>query len=40
LSNAKAANPYSLQAELKLYEEVISLEGGLAYAERVLEERF
>jgi hypothetical protein len=40
LSDAKASNPYNLQREIKAYEEVESLTSGLAYAKKVLEERF
>jgi len=39
---AKAARriPYDVITEIKIYEEIIALEAGLAYAEKVLSERF
>jgi hypothetical protein len=40
LAESKRANPYKLDAELKANQEVEELEGGLAYAEKVLSERF
>ena len=40
LAQSKRANPYKLEAELKANQEVEELEGGLAYAEKVLSERF
>lgn len=40
LAEAKRANPYSLEAEIAAFNEVEGLEGGLEYAQKVLEERF
>ena len=40
LSVTKRAIPYSVHEEIKAHQEVESLELGLAYAEKVLSERF
>lgn len=40
LSAAKSANPYRIEDEIAAFQEVESLERGLAYAKQVLEERF
>ena len=40
LSIAQAYVPYDVKAELMITEEVIALENGLAFAERILAERF
>jgi len=39
-NNAKGANPYCLKTEIRAYEEMNSLQEGLEYAKKVLEERF
>ena len=40
LAKTKRAIPYDVSKEIKAYEKVKSLEGGLEYAKKVLEERF
>ena len=40
LNTAARRIPYDVTLEIKVYEEIIALEAGLAYAEKVLSERF
>jgi hypothetical protein len=40
LSRYQAAIPYNVKAEMEAHEEVLALEAGLAFAEKVLAERF
>lgn len=40
LEATKSAIPYNVSEELKIVEEVEGLERGLAFAERILKERF
>jgi hypothetical protein len=40
LSAAQSAVPYDVAKELSVSEEVTSLENGLAFAEKILVERF
>ena len=40
LKAAQSANPYDLKKEISIYSDLKALEDGLAYAEKVLTERF
>jgi len=40
LSDSQRANPYCVEEEMRAAQYVDDLEGGLAYAEKVLAERF
>lgn len=40
LSRYQAAIPYDVEAEIKAHQEVVALEAGLVFAEKVLAERF